>query len=94
MGRPTSAECNICGSEFEIAAKGRIPKRCPDCRHSAAVSQEQRIAYLERKQQEQRERIDRLMYQLTELEQRGTEERQKQLNEVMQSRTYGKGKRK
>lgn len=33
--RPTETVCETCGTTFDVPPRGRIPKRCPDCRASS-----------------------------------------------------------
>lgn len=38
MARPTSVNCATCGAPIPVAARGRIPTRCPDCRTGTPAS--------------------------------------------------------
>lgn len=36
--RPTTVTCTDCGTTFDVGPKGRIPKRCPNCRDTTSAS--------------------------------------------------------
>lgn len=38
MARPTEIECEDCGKTVQVAATGRVPKRCAGCRAPSKAS--------------------------------------------------------